>query len=58
LAQSINTLAEIGKAIGRRYCYIAGKWILPSPTAAHELVCKCKAGLLPITLQIARFTNP
>jgi hypothetical protein len=35
-----------------------GKWLLPSSTAAHEPVCKCKAGLLSIMLRIASFTNP
>jgi hypothetical protein len=47
-------LVEISKAIERRCFHIAGKWLLLSSTAAHEQVCKCKAGLLPITLQIAR----
>jgi hypothetical protein len=58
LAPANNTLAEISKAIERRCSHIAGKWLLSSSTAAHELVCKCKAGLLPITPQMARFTNP
>jgi hypothetical protein len=58
LAQANNILAEISKAIDRRRSHIAGKWSSPSPTAAHKLVCKYKAGLLLITLQMARFTNP
>jgi len=37
--------------------HIAGKWLLASSTVAHELVCKCKAMSLPITQQMARFTN-
>ena len=31
--------------------------LLALSTVAHELVCKFKAGSLPITEQIARFTN-
>jgi hypothetical protein len=56
VAQASNILAEISKAWSGAVCHIAGKWFLPSPTAAHELVCKCKPGSLSITQQIVRVT--
>ena len=58
MAQANNILAKISKAIERRCSHIVGKWLLASSTAAHEPVCKCKAGLLSIMLRIASFTNP
>jgi hypothetical protein len=58
VAPANNLLAEISKASSGTVCHIAGKWFLHSYTAAHELVCKCKAGSLPIAQQIVRFTNP
>ena len=49
VAPANNLLAEISKASSGTVCHIAGKWFLHSYTAAHELVCKCKAGSLSIT---------
>jgi len=57
VAQANNILVEISKAEAAAAPHIAGKWLLALSTVAHELVCKCKAGSLPITQQIARFTN-